>query len=71
VLINDSLTLQSHINKFSAAANQRVNLLMRACVSRDQSTLVCAHCVHVRLILEYAVWSPSNLCEIRIVASFL
>jgi len=55
VLINDSLTLQSHINKVSATANQRVNLLMRVCVSRDQSTLVCAtaYCVYVRLILEY------------------
>ena len=71
VLINDSLTLQSHINKVSATANQRVNPLMRACVSRDQSTLVCTYCVYVRLILEYncAVWSPSNLWDIRRVES--
>ena len=34
----NSLTSQSHINKVTATANQRVNLLMCAFVSRDQST---------------------------------
>ena len=42
--------------------NKHVNLLMRAFVSRDQSTLVHAYCTYVRPILEYnsVIWSPSN-----------
>jgi len=47
VLISDSFAPQSHINKVTATANQRVNLLMRAFVSRDQSTLVRAYYVFV------------------------
>ena len=44
VFVNDSLTPQSHISKVTVyTANQRVNLLMHAFVSRDQSTLDCAY----------------------------
>ena len=54
VFVNDSLTPQSHISKVTVTANQRVNLLMHAFVSRDQSTLDRAYCTYVRPILEYS-----------------
>ena len=72
MFVNDSLSPQSHISKVTVyTANQRVNLLMRAFVSRDQSTLVRAYCTHVRPIHEYnsVIWSPSNLRDIRRVQS--
>jgi len=51
VFVNDSLTPQSHISKVTVTANQPVNLLMHAFVSRDQSTLVRAYCTYVKHIL--------------------
>ena len=63
VFVNDSLSPQSHISKVTVTANQRVNVIMCAFVSRDQSTLVRTYCTYVRPILIYncVIWSPSNL----------
>jgi hypothetical protein len=61
VLIDNKLSLTSHINRIVAQASVRANQIKKCFISKDVSTLIHAYKVHVRLLLEYAtcVWSPS------------
>ena len=67
-IIFRSLTVSTSYDnaKITATAHQRVNLIVRAFVSRDIVTLLRAYTTYVRPILEFntVVWSPSLKCGI-------
>ena len=47
ITVNDSLTPCTHIAKITAAAHQRVNLIVRSFTSRDISICYCVHILHM------------------------
>lgn len=67
VVVNESLSPSSHIAKITVTAYQRVNLIFRCFVSRDNQILLRAYTTYVRPLLEYCtvVWSPSLKCDIH------
>ena len=67
VFVNDSLSPQSRISKVTVTANQRVNLLMRAFVSRDQSTLVRAYVHMLDIFLNTILSSGHHLTWVTFV----
>ena len=65
VVVNESLSPSSHIAKITAY--QRVNLIFRYFVSRDNQILLRAYTTYVRPLLEYCtvVWPHSLKCDIH------
>ena len=54
VVINNKLSFTSHIHRVVAQASVRANLIKKCFISKDVSTLILAHKVYVRPLLEYA-----------------
>jgi len=63
VIVDSSLSFETHINSFCTKARQRSDLILKCFTSRDPFLLIRAFTTYVRPLLEYAsaVWSPSKI----------
>jgi ribonuclease P/MRP protein subunit RPP40 len=67
VEVDNGLKFNKHISNIITKANQRIAVLFRGFVSRNQELLVKAYVTFVRPVLEYAscVWSPVLITHVN------
>jgi Reverse transcriptase (RNA-dependent DNA polymerase) len=67
VTMDQHLTFSEHVQKITANAHKRANLILKTFVSKDARTLIKAFNVYVRPLLEYcsSIWSPATVKDVN------